>query len=391
MLRLARRHRLTYIARCDASLPETEEARKYLGDHGIEPILVDHPVPYKAGPAFYGRLASNLLFSPLPYSVASHQSELMRRAVKDYAAKHAVDIWQFEWLPYMDTLPSTPCPASSNGTARRVVMAHNVEALIWKRYHAAAKGLARRIFLERQWRRMERYEQTHYRQASWVVAVSKEDARVIRDDFGMPRVDVVDNGIDREFYANGQCRVSDTREANRILFLGALDWRPNLDALDVLLDRILPGVQSEEPSTRLCVVGRRPPAVLTQRLQATPGAELHADVPDVRPFLDQSGVMVVPLRIGGGSRLKILEALARGVPVVSTTVGAEGLCVEPGLHYVQADSAAEMANALVQAIRSPGPMREMAAKGRQLVLERYDWDVLAGKLEQVWEKCMLST
>jgi glycosyltransferase involved in cell wall biosynthesis len=119
----------------------------------------------------------------------------------------------------------------------------------------------------------------------------------------------------------------------------------------------------------------------------TDGVQIHADVPDVRPFLARSGVMVVPLRIGGGSRLKILEALACGLPVISSHVGAEGLELEPGQHYVAADEPETMARELVAFIRDPGPARSMAHRARPLVLERYDWDTLAGKLEQVWLEC----
>jgi len=106
MQRLARRHRLTYIGRCDATTPQAEEARKYLSGQGIETLFVDHPVPQKKGLAFLGRLGCNL-FSKLPYSVASHQSKPMREMIADYSVKHAVDVWQFEWLPYLDTLPET--------------------------------------------------------------------------------------------------------------------------------------------------------------------------------------------------------------------------------------------------------------------------------------------
>jgi polysaccharide biosynthesis protein PslH len=378
MLRLARRHRVTYIARFDRRQPDSEKAIPFLRDHGIETILVDHPLARKAGLALYGRLGANLLLSDLPYSVASHHSLPMRRAVEDYAARHAVDIWQFEWLPYMATL--------QQAKARRVVVAHNVETLLWKRYYEATESPARRFFLKRQWQRMRAFERSHFPRASWIAAVSAEDASVIRDEFSMPRVDVVDNGIDRDYFA----AVKDEREASRILFLGALDWRPNLDALDLLLTRIFPQVRASEPSAKLCIVGRHPPAALARRVQALEGIELHADVPDVRPFLGQCGVMAVPLRIGGGSRLKILEALACGLPVISTTVGAEGLKLEPGLDFVRADGVEAMANALVEAIRSPAPLREMAKKGRQVVLENYDWDAQADKLEQVWMKCIES-
>ena len=157
--------------------------------------------------------------------------------------------------------------------------------------------------------------------------------------------------------------------------------------MNLLLDRIFPQVRASEPAARLCIVGRHPSPALTKRVQRMEGVELFADVPDVRPFLAESGVMAVPLRIGGGSRLKILEALACGLPVVSTQVGAEGLSLEPGRDFIQVDEPSSMADALIEAIRTPGPALAMAAKGRQVVLERYDWDVLAGKLEEVWEKC----
>jgi glycosyltransferase involved in cell wall biosynthesis len=378
MRRLAQRHQVTYIARGDLRRPETAEARTYLGDHGIETVLVDHPVPHKAGLAFYGRLAANLL-SKLPYSVASHASRPLRAAVGEYAARHEVDLWQFEWLPYLSAL-------SGEAAARRLVMAHNVDTLIWQRYYETARGRLKRLFLRRQWRKMERFERDQLPRADWVVAVSADDARLIRETFSMPRVEVVDNGIDRNYFESID---GGRREAQRILFVGALDWRPNIDAVELLVERIFPRVLAEEPSARLCVVGRHPPPGLRQRIVGMAGVELHADVPDVRPFLGQCGVMAVPLRIGGGSRLKILEALACGLPVVSTSVGAEGLCLEPDRDYVRADGIGEMAAALVQAVREPVRVRAMARQAQALVLDRYDWDVLAAKLEKVWEKCVI--
>ena len=248
--------------------------------------------------------------------------------------------------------------------------------------YEAAEGPARRFFFKRQWRRMFAFERTHFSRASWIAAVSAEDACLIRDDFNMPRVDVVDNGIDRDYFA----AVNGDREANRILFLGALEWRPNLDALDLLMTRIFPQVRASEPTARLCIVGRNPPQELVRRVQTLEGIELHPDVPDVRPFLGQCGVMAVPLRIGGGSRLKILGVLACGLPVISTTVGAEGLKLEPGIDFVRVDGAEAMAMRSWR-LRSPESVREMAKRGRQVVLENYDWDVQADKLDQVWLKC----
>jgi glycosyltransferase involved in cell wall biosynthesis len=174
----------------------------------------------------------------------------------------------------------------------------------------------------------------------------------------------------------------------RILFLGALDWRPNLDAVGLMLDAIFPKVRALEPKAKLVIVGRHPPPGLSERVAAMPGVELHADVPDVRVYLGSCGVMAVPLRIGGGSRLKILEALASGLPVVASRVGAEGLLLTPGEDYVRADEDA-MADVLVHAIRYPEAIQTMSQRGRQRVLETYDWEVLARKLEAAWQKAVL--
>lgn len=373
MLQVAKRHRITYVGRCAADSEEARVAPAFLKQHNIAPVLVHHPVPQKSGLAFYARLAGNLV-SSWPYSVTSHQSEPMRQAVSDLAAKAPVDLWQLEWTGYLPMIePHVKGP--------RVVIAHNVDTLIWQRYYENEPNFVKRQFLKTQWHKFRDFEKYAFTQATRVVAVSAEDANLIRNDFGQPNVDVVDNGIDKDFFAN----VQGQRDPGAILFLGALDWRPNLDAIDLLLDKIFPKVRAAEPNARLLIVGRNPPAGLSERAAAIPGVALQANVADVRPYLATSGVMSVPLRIGGGSRLKILEALACGLPVVSTRVGAEGLLVKPGEDYVQAEEDA-MADALVHAVRNHAAMVALAEHGRRLVLETYDWSVLAAKLEVSWQR-----
>src|SRR5262245_58486232 len=138
-LRLARRHRLTYLCHRNADPDEARAAAAFFRANGIETVVVDRAVPPKSGPAFFARLAANLL-SPLPYSVASHQSRAMRRAVRRYAASHPVDLWHCEWTPYFQALRALP-------GGRRVVMAHNVESLIWQRYHETETGRLKRWYI----------------------------------------------------------------------------------------------------------------------------------------------------------------------------------------------------------------------------------------------------
>jgi glycosyltransferase involved in cell wall biosynthesis len=374
-LRLAQKHRITYICHRNADPAEACRAAAFFLANGIETVVVDRAIPPKCGLGFYARLAANLL-SPLPYSVASHNSRALREAIREHARTHAVDLWQCEWTPYAEALR-----AATGG--KRLVMAHNVESLIWRRYYENEHGPLRRWFIKGQWRKFERFERRVLAEVDHTIAVSPVDAALFSGEFGARRVSIVDNGVDT---VNFRPAVG-PREPARILFLGSLDWRPNLDAVAVLLERIFPAVRSTIPDAELWLVGRQPPDALRRRIFAYPNVELHADVPDVRPFLGSCGMLAVPLRIGGGSRLKILEALASGVPVVSTRVGAEGLCLDPERHLTIVEDTDRMAAAIVETIRSPRTARAKALAGRERVLERYDWGTLADRLEQVWLEC----
>lgn len=377
-LRLAHRHRLTYLCHRNANAIESEEAERFFAQHGIQTVVVERAVPPKSGLSFYARLAANLL-SPLPYTVASHDSDALRRALREHAATRPVDLWHCEWTPYLHALQSV--------SGKRVVVAHNVESVIWQRYAETETNPLRRWYIGRQWRKFQRFEQRALRDADCTIAVSDVDAARFRHDFDVERVQIVENGVDTHYFQP----TAERRNPARLLFLGSLDWRPNLDGLQLLLDEVFPTVRRALPQTTLAVVGRNPSAALRRRLAATAGVELFASVPDVRPFLATCGMLVVPLRIGGGSRLKILEALSAGVPVVSTRVGAEGLHLEPDRDLTVVETVAELAPALCDAIRHYPQVTTQAELGREQVLYRYDWDRLADKLERIWIACARET
>jgi polysaccharide biosynthesis protein PslH len=370
--RLAGRHRLTYMCHRNADADEAHAAEKHFAGLGIHTVVVDRPVPPKAGLRFYARLAGNLS-SPLPYSVASHASSALAQAARVFALRHRVHLWHCEWTPYAQTIKTLlPVPW--------LVMAHNVESLIWQRYAETETNPAKRWYIRQQWKKFEAFERWAYTTATRTVAVSPADAQLMRERFGAERVEVVDNGVDTTYF-----RPTDgSRDPHTILFLGSLDWRPNQDGVRQMLDLIFPQVLAQDPTAKLVVVGRNPPDWLRDRIKTCPNVELHGSVPDVRPFIARAGVLAVPLRIGGGSRLKILEALASGLPVVSTRVGAEGLELTPGRHLDVVEDCEGMAAALVAAIRDPERMRKMAHEGRRNALVHYDWDSLANRLEQVW-------
>jgi glycosyltransferase involved in cell wall biosynthesis len=146
----------------------------------------------------------------------------------------------------------------------------------------------------------------------------------------------------------------------------------------------MPLVRRDVPDVTLTVVGRNPYPGLVEMAKGDPSLEVTGRVEDVRPYMERAAAYVVPIRVGGGTRLKILEALACATPVVSTRVGAEGLHLEPGLHLTVVEDTDHLAEVLVSTIRHPEPAQEQARCGRRRVLERYDWDRLADRLERVW-------
>jgi glycosyltransferase involved in cell wall biosynthesis len=189
-------------------------------------------------------------------------------------------------------------------------------------------------------------------------------------------VHVVPTGVDTAYFAPRTAVV----RPRHLVFTGSMDWLPNEDGVQHFVRDVLPLVRRAEPSTTLSIVGRAPtPAV--QRLADEYGVQVTGRVDDVRPYMAEAAVYVVPLRIGGGTRLKIFEAMAMGKAIVSTTIGAEGLPVDPGLHLAIADDAPSFARAVIHLLQNQTERARLGDAARHLVLERYDWAAVAGHLE----------
>ena len=341
--RLARRHRITYICHRNADPDEAEQAATAFRDLGIETIVVDRPVPPKSGLAFYGRLAANLL-SPFPTRWPRTEVIALGTAIPEVACTDGGG----PLAGRVDALRRVAARTSVG--AQRLIMAHNVESQIWKTVSRERDQSAQALV-----HRPPVAEIREFRAAGLPGGRpgGGRQPRGRRADPRPLRRSARGGRRERRRHDLLPARIGRTAMPGQILFLGSLDWRPNLDAVDQLLATVFPAVRAQEPSARLCLVGRNPPEALQRRVQATPGVELHANVPDVRPFLAPSALMVVPLRIGGGSRLKILEAFAAGLPVVSTRIGAEGLNVENGSHLTVVENVEEMAEAIVASSEIP--------------------------------------
>jgi glycosyltransferase involved in cell wall biosynthesis len=239
-----------------------------------------------------------------------------------------------------------------------------------------------RAYMGEQWRRMRRLEREQCLRFDHVVAVSGEDAAVFREQYGVKRVSSVPTGVDTDFF-----RPSGTvsqRPAN-IVFTGSMDWMPNEDGMSFFVEEVLPAITRAVPEVTLTIVGRRPSAKVRALTEGRPHVTVTGTVPDVRPFLEEAAVVVVPLRIGGGTRIKIYEAMGMERAVVSTTIGAEGLDVTDGRHIVLADDAATFADAVIALLQAPERAAEIGDAAAQHVRTHFGWASVA---DQFAESCL---
>lgn len=229
--------------------------------------------------------------------------------------------------------------------------------------------------------RLRRLEARGAREGDLQVFCGEDDARAFAARHPRAPLAVVPSGFDPErFFADA----SVARERDLVLFLGTLSYPPNVDALRWLVREILPGVRAVRPAARLAIVGHDGGPDVTAL--AGEGVELVGGVDDPRPWLARASALAVPLRVGGGTRLKIVEALACATPVVSTSIGAQGLALAHGEHLHLADHAPAFARTLAQVLEHPDRAARLAEAGRARVAERYPWSRLAGDLLAAWER-----
>jgi glycosyltransferase involved in cell wall biosynthesis len=359
---LAQQHRVTVLT---THVPgeDPDELARHLPQ--CERVL---SFPYAAPKWHSPRFPLMLLrswFSSLPVDVWKHRVPPLRREVGRLLASGSVDLCIAD---FVFAVPNVPLVES----IPVMFFAHNVEHLILKRLAAMQDRFWRRALLGIEWRKMRRYESWICRRARLTVAVSREDRDLLGAGAPGAPIREVPTGVDTGYF-----KPNGTPEAPvEMVFTGSMDWHPNEDAIRYFISDILPAIRREVPEASLTVVGRNPGAGLRQAA-AEAGVRVTGTVADVRPYMDAAAVYVVPLRIGGGTRLKVFEALSMGKAVVSTTVGVEGLPLVAGEHYLKADDPAAFAAAVAGLLRDPVHRRALGRAGQGLVLERFAWPRVA--------------
>jgi len=368
--RLHRRHEIHYVAIANPALPEGP-ARAHEYSHKAYPFA--YRVPDKTSPAFYLELARGLV-SSVPVAVERFHPPGMRAFLEDLIRKE-----KFECAVVDHLAPTAYFP----DLAHAVFFQHNVETMIWRRHVEHASGALKRAYFQLQAGRMYGYERRVSREAGHIVAVSRNDADEMRRLFDVTRVTAIPTGVDIQYFLPPDPRPAGP--SADLVFVGSMDWLPNVDGMTYFVKEVLPLIRRIRPQTTLAIVGRTPPPKIAQFAVEDPRIQVTGTVPDIRPYLWGGAVSIVPLRIGGGTRLKIYEAMAAKIPVVSTTVGAEGLTAHPPVDIRIADAPQEFADRCLELLAEPSARERVASAAWEMVNANFSWEQVSRCFERVME------
>ena len=373
MLReLKRDHHITYLTLDDGSAGADERAQSQEYCHDL--ICIPHHPAAKFSPGFYLELVLNLA-SRYPYAIKKYDSGSMRSKIAGLVNQGTTDVVICDFLAPAINMPrSLPCTS--------ILFQHNVEAMIWKRHFEVQSNQLKKQFLRDQWRKMRSFEREACRRFDSVIAVSREDREQIRQEYEVDAVFDVPTGVDTEFFKPAG---REPRESHNVVFTGSMDWLPNEDAIRYYTEHIMPLVRQAIPDATLTVVGRNPYSSLVELSQKDPSIRVTGRVEDVRPYMDRAAAYVVPLRIGGGTRLKIFEAMAMEKAIVSTSVGAEGLPVSDGDELRLADTPESFAAAVVELLTQPEEAGQLGERAGRVVRAKFGWGGVAKSFADICE------
>jgi len=372
---LARQHSVTFFSFYGAHDGDVHHSLKDLFDRVVcVPLLLPEP----KSPAELGDYIVRL-FSSQPYGIAKYCRPEVRRRLHALLNEESFDVIVCDFIYAAGVVPwDWPGP--------KVFFAHNVEAIIWRRHYEVAVNPLWKAISWVEWRRMEVAERRYLKLADHVLTVSETDRDVFARFVEPKKLTVIPTGVDVDYF-----EPQSVEEApNSLVFSGSMDWLPNEDAVLYFIETIFPLIKQQCPEVSLEVVGRSPSRKLQAAAEREKNVRLTGWVEDIRPFVARAAICVVPLRIGGGTRLKIFEAMAMGKAVISTTVGAEGLPVGPGKDVVLADTPHDFAQSVICLLRDPHLRRRLGSGARSLVQENYSWGRVAESFVRILQDSVIS-
>lgn len=369
--RLRHRHEIHYLAPHDGAPEALERSSEFCSK--AWPVRYD--LAPRSSPLFWLQ-SIGATFCKLPVTVARKRSAAVKRIADTLLTEERFDMVVCDFLaPTVNLPPDQPY----------VLFEHNVETMIWRRYAEQAGDPIRRSFFRSQAHRLQAYETSACRRATHVITVSDADAELLREMCGVSHVSSVPTGVDAAYFSPPS--MPEAKLACDLLFTGSMDWMPNIDGVLWFVKDVLPSIRRRRPLCSFTIVGRRPVAAIRTLESVDPLIQVTGTVADVRPYLWAGRVSVVPLRVGSGTRLKIYESMAAGIPVVSTTIGAEGLNVSPPENIRIADAPSSFARACLELLEDRHMHDNQAIAAMRLVSENFSWEIAAARFEEILETC----
>ncbi|HEX3617947.1 MAG TPA: glycosyltransferase family 4 protein [Solirubrobacteraceae bacterium] len=360
---VASRHDVTLLSNAEAE--DTPGIEALSAELPVRAIMRDEP-PVRAK-----RLAQlRTLSSAMPFACRLLHSDQMQDALDELCAAEKFDLIHIE----SSTMACFRLPAD----IPVVVAEHNIEYELFRRLYESEPSFVHRQFYGWEYLRFRRFEQRSWRASQGCVLTSDREQPIVRAAAPDVATEVVPNGVDLDYFAPSQAPV----EQRTVVFNGTLNYRPNLDGTTYLVNEIWPLVQARCPDATLSLVGNAPPEVMSM---ARPGIEVTGRVPDIRPYLQRATVVVAPLRIGAGTRLKIVEGMALGKAMVSTSIGCEGIDVSNEDQLLIGDDAPTFAEQIVRLFNDDELRARLGRSARVRAEEAYSWDRVGERLEVLYQ------
>jgi glycosyltransferase involved in cell wall biosynthesis len=379
MTQLAERHDLTAVMLGDDEF-DVDESRKAMQAYCREVVLVPNPHGHEGPTKRLQQLRS--LVSIQSFERLRATVPALQRALDQVLRAKRFDIVNLEFS-VLGHCNLRQAPAHERLPAV-VVDSHNIDYELARQYARSGSSLIRRLYAGVNWRKLRREELGTYRDADGVYLCSTADERRLIDELPGVNTAVIPNAADVEYY---QPRSTDQPSDGRtVLFFGLLSYVPNIDGVTHFVENIWPHIAEANPDARLKIVGARPPPSL--QALAGPRIEFSGFVPDLRPHLAAAAAVVVPLRLGGGTRLKIVEGMAMGKAIVSTKLGAEGIEAVSGRDLLIEDQPKAFADAVNRLLADPDLVARIGQSARQLAVQRYSWNSAAQKLEDFYRQIL---
>lgn len=370
---LARRHCVSLVTtvRRSEEVPNISELNGFC-ERIITAILSDQT-------SVVLRRLSTGLVRGRPLIESFHYDSHLAKQVNRLTSQYAYDIIHIEFpflAPYLRAV-------SPRSRARKVLSMHNIESIRFERELQYSSPTARWFLIRCNRFFFKSWEKKALREFDGITAVSDRERVWIQQYALAAKVELVPNGVDTAYFQP----TPTSKGVRSVVFTGLMEHPPNVDAVTWFCDKIFPVLRRKLPDLCFKIVGRKPhPKVL--ELGKRQGVHVTGEVADIRPYIAESLALVVPLRSGGGTRLKILEAMAMGCPVISTTLGAEGLEVTAGRNVLIADTTDQFISQILTLLASPEMANEIAKAGRNLVVEKYDWRLCLSRLEHLYDKLL---